>query len=159
MTIYDDKTIARFWSKVDRRGPDECWEWTGSRWPGGYGQLHLSKPRRLRSAHIISYEIHFGPTGDLLVCHRCDNPPCVNPSHLWLGTNDENMADMVAKGRAAGHDQRGSVNANAILSDEDVLEIRRLISLGHYNTVIAVPFGVHHSMISKIRRGKAWTHI
>ncbi len=99
---------VRFWLKVVRLGLDECWVWQGSRIPGskragrqGYGVLAAGSPRRASLyAHRVSWEMHHGsiPQG-LLVLHRCDNPPCVNPAHLYLGTHAENMADMVARGR------------------------------------------------------------
>ena len=91
----------RFWDKVapimDDRG---CWEWTGARTGFGYGKI--GHAGRFLAAHRISWEIHHGdvPEG-LCVLHRCDNPPCVNPKHLWLGTLSDNTCDMHAKGRAA----------------------------------------------------------
>lgn len=96
----DEKTLARFWSKVDRRGDDECWPWTGGAHPRGYGRFTLQHPRTV-AAHRFAWEIANGrefPRG-LNGCHRCDNPPCVNPAHIWPGTQAENLADMYAKGR------------------------------------------------------------
>lgn len=92
---------ARYWSRVVRTGEGECWSWDGST-SRGYGQL--SSPRGRGNApvkaHRVSYEMHYGPipTG-MEVCHRCDNPPCSNPEHLFLGTHADNMRDMGAKGR------------------------------------------------------------
>ena len=92
--------IDRLWQKIDKT--DGCWLWTGGLTTSGYGILYTSKqdkPRR-RLAHRLMYEIEHGPIPDgLFVCHRCDNPPCVNPDHLFLGTASDNMQDMLSKGR------------------------------------------------------------
>lgn len=93
----------RFWKLVKSGNPDECWEWQGSKGKGGYGRFN--KYNRLKNSHIyahkFSYELHNGPVPDgLLVLHKCDNPGCVNPNHLWLGTYRDNCLDMINKGRA-----------------------------------------------------------
>jgi hypothetical protein len=90
------------------------------------------------------------------VCHRCDNPPCCNPDHLWLGTNADNVADKMAKGRQPVQDQRGERNTAAKLTAADVEKIRGMIRAGMTNIAIAARFGVTHQLISRIRRGKAW---
>lgn len=92
-------TEERFWAKVDRRGPDECWPWIGATNNRGYGQFWYGGGQRL--SHRIAWLLLRGPVGDLFVLHRCDNPICVNPAHLFLGTHQDNMQDMVTKGRHA----------------------------------------------------------
>jgi hypothetical protein len=96
---------ARFWSRVAVRQPSDCWEWTGCRTALGYGRFGIGK--RVVKAHRRAWELVNGAIPDgLWVLHKCDNPPCVNPSHLWLGTDAENQHDMSAKGR--NHNTRKS---------------------------------------------------
>src|SRR5690348_4092351 len=91
----------RFNAKVDRSsGPNACWPWTGSVDTGGYGHIR-NESGKMASAHRLAFEIAFGYwPGEMHVLHRCDNPRCVNPSHLFLGTHEQNMLDMASKGRA-----------------------------------------------------------
>jgi hypothetical protein len=93
-----DTTRERFWAKVSRMSPAECWLWTASQNSMGYGKMLVAG--KLQLAHRISWELHIGPVpAGLFVLHRCDTPLCVNPLHLFVGTNADNMRDMKVKGR------------------------------------------------------------
>jgi len=102
----DEKTIARFWAKVQRGGADQCWEWQGYRYPKGYGYIRARGAAiyaHRMAAAIAGYPIELRPgnKSSQCVCHRCDNPPCCNPAHLFVGTTLDNMRDKMAKGRQA----------------------------------------------------------
>jgi len=104
--------LTRFWSRVDRRGPRDCWSWTAGCCTAGYGHFRLGSAstgdRRKELSHRLAYELTKGPIPDgLKVLHECDNPPCCNPAHLFVGTHADNMRDMHAKGR-----QRKQESAN-----------------------------------------------
>lgn len=160
MTALDANTIRRFWANVDKRGPDECWHWRGSFWRGGYGRMKRHGSRYYERATAISYLIHHGrmPNKPFL-CHSCDNPPCVNPTHLWPGTVKDNSDDMHAKKRWRPGVLHGSHNGNAKLDEAAVREIRRMIAGGVTNVAIGRIFGVTDDAISLIRLGKKWAHV
>lgn len=130
--------------------PNGCWVWTGSCSHFGHGQLTINRVRVV--AHRWSYEHHVGPIPDgLFVLHSCDNPPCVNPSHLFLGTHADNMADMAAKGRG----RTGDVVRWQKLSPELHAEIRqRYTGRWGEQTELAREYGVDPSMITYIVRGR-----
>jgi HNH endonuclease len=148
MTLQD-----RFWAKVDKSG--DCWTWTASKLTNGYGQFKSSS-YKLVLAHRQSYEMANGPIPDgMFVCHKCDNPSCVNPEHLFVGTPMENSQDMVAKGRGnAGGPFVGSANGRAVLTEDSVCEIRAL-PLSY--RALAERFGVSKSQIARIKTGLAWS--
>lgn len=120
----------RFWEKVDKRGPDECWVWTRAT-SGEYGEISLGGRGRPISAHRASWLLTCGPIPPgLSVLHSCDNPPCVNPAHLFLGTQADNVADMERKGRARRRAVSGEGHYLATLSDASAEEIRSLYASG-----------------------------
>lgn len=148
------KTIDRFWSKVDRSGGfDSCWVWRGRKLRG-YGKFDYDS--KTVFAHRFSYEQNFGkaPIGKC-VCHSCDNPSCVNPRHLWIGTNQDNVNDKVKKGRSHGA-HKGEKHHKAVLTEAQVLEI---INSTKSQSVLAAQFGVHQVNISLIKRGVIWKHL
>ena len=140
-----------------------CFKYKGSLNHNGYGRFEVTsfnkRPRQRKVfAHRAAYAIHYqiDPL-DNLVCHSCDNPSCINPSHLWLGSFAENMKDMSVKGRSAPQD--GANNHNSKLNENDVYQIKRLIDQGYNNKQIAGVKPVTHSMISCIRLGKSWKNV
>lgn len=143
----------RLLSKITVDDSTGCWNWNKGKDKNGYGQIAYPEAGEYR-AHRVSYLVFVGkiPAGSF-VCHRCDNPSCINPSHLWLGTNDDNMADMVEKRRSA----RRESNPASKLKEADVSEIKRLIAKGGSNRAIAADFGVTHRIVSLIRRGLLWS--
>lgn len=143
----------RFWSKV--RKTDVCWEWRASRTDLGYGKF-VALGEQL--AHRVSWRLHRAtPPGGLLVCHKCDNPSCVRPDHLFLGTAADNVADMVAKRRHSA--ARGERSGAAILTTGQVREIRRRLAEGSPCSELAAVYGVHRSTIHLIAKRRNWAHV
>lgn len=145
----------RFWDKVEKRGPDECWEWQAGTNQSGYGIFRIAE-KKFR-AHRIVYEsankVRLKPNE--YVCHSCDNPGCVNPSHLFLADHDANMQDMVAKGRSP----HGESNGRAQLTAGDVIDIRRKFNSGTPIQEIAEQYPVHQRAVRRAATGKTWTRI
>ena len=146
---YTAKDCERFWSKVDKsHGNNNCWEWLGGKNKQGYGRLNIH--RIIKLAHRISYELAYGTFDpSLSVCHRCDNPGCVNPTHLWLGTRTENNQDRNNKGRTVY--QTGELVGSAKLTDLQVEEILSRFDNGETNRrQLAREYGVSHQRIRVI---------
>jgi hypothetical protein len=136
-------------------GPDACWPWTAST-NTGYGQMTWKrKPDR---AHRLMWVLHHGPIppDKPHILHRCDNPPCCNPAHLWAGTNADNIADMVAKKRARGGGQRGEDSGNAKLT---LIQVRAIRAATGMQRDTAKRFGVSLSTVNSILRGRNWRHL
>lgn len=144
---YYCRQECQFWSKVDKSG--ECWLWTAGGHKFGYGEFRIG--RTLVRAHRYSYEIHKGeiPEG-LGINHTCDNPKCVNPEHLYAGTQKDNLNDALSRGRFS----------NRLLTKEQVLEIKTLLSSTSINPhQISKLYKVYPTTIYDIRDGRTWTHL
>ena len=152
-------TEEKFWLRVDKTpgfGRDgDCWKWTGSKDENGYGKMRFGRQFKEIRASRYSYELHKEPLGELLACHTCDNPPCVNPDHLFAGTYRDNLYDMIAKGRYRGA-PRGSLNKISKLTEIQVLEIKRLMTEGVSQNTLARQFGVSRSCIADSAQKKKW---
>jgi len=162
---------TRFWSRVNRRGPDECWPFLGKvNAGGGHGMFHecVRQPNgtyRQLLAHRVAYQLHHGADpGERCVCHRCDNPPCCNPAHLFLGTNKDNVHDARAKGRMCV----GEANGHATLTAAQVAEIRAALASAPRSSggarlawgvldELAKRYGVSRHAISDIHNGRSWS--
>jgi hypothetical protein len=171
MPIKSKSTDAeKFWSRVNKNGPNGCWEWTRST-VRGYGQLRVSN--KYFRAHRYSWFIHNGeiPLG-LCVCHHCDNPKCVNPSHLFLGTVKDNADDCVKKGRnkpprGDSHYFRrqpekvpiGEMHHAGKLKESDIYKIFEMKHAGFLNTESAKFFNVSKQLIGHILSRKIWKHV
>lgn len=134
---------------------DSCIIFTGAKDKDGYGKI--KRGGKCLKAHRYAYSEKNGPIPkDMIVCHSCDNPSCINTDHLFLGTNKDNSDDKISKGRDRYAVQNGQKNGNAKLTENDVSEIRKLISEGITNKKIAEIFNVSQQNISIIKHKKSW---
>jgi len=160
---YSEDILKRFWSKVDVKKLDDgtddldaCMEWTTGCFIDGYGQFWVNR-MNVRS-HRFIWECYNGPIPkDLQVLHSCDNPSCVNPKHLWIGTNQENTQDRHDKGRSA----KGSSIGCSVLKEKDIVNILENINNGYYNKIkdILDNHSVSRTNINRILKGDGWSHV
>ena len=157
-TTADPFLVARFMGFVDQAGGDGCWIWAGIMNSNGYGRFSWKNKHRL--AHRFSYGLFYGdiPTGRC-VCHTCDNRRCVNPDHLWLGTQSENLKDASQKGRMYRPNTCGARNGNTTLTERDVLAIREMHQAGQRQFRIAQLFSVSPSTVSNIIKRETWKDV
>lgn len=143
-TLKNGVLLDKFWKKVLKRSPKDCWEWIGAKNSNGYGHMTINK--KTKSSHRLSWEIEHGtiPEG-LCVLHKCDNRKCVNPNHLFLGTNADNTKDMFSKNRQ--NSRKGEYNPQCKLLDSEIIEIRRRAILGECKKTIAGDFNISHFYI------------
>jgi hypothetical protein len=156
--------MARFWQRVDRNGPvpphaphlGGCWIWTGEKSVPGYGYLSSGRKSKKVIASRLSFAIHCGRWPEPCCLHRCDNPSCVNPAHLFEGTIADNNRDMWSKGRGTNSPRKGEDHHKAKLTEEAVMEIRATPAR---TRELAVRFGVSVSTIKRARNGQRWRHV
>jgi len=149
--------VKRYWPKVQVKGPNECWPWIAARDLKGYGCFNWNGKNN--HAHRFAWILQYGQIPVGLHClHRCDNPACQNFRHLFLGTNDDNIADKMKKGRHRG--ARGEHSGSAKLRAEQVMSIRWEWEYEHTpQAILAKKYGVHEGHISMIVTGKTWKHL
>lgn len=153
--------IARFWTKAKvLEGLDACWEWQAGLLGNGYGQFKLNGAPTY--AHRIAWELTNGPVPERRnVLHRCDNKLCINPAHLFIGTQKENVADAIEKGRREPiiESRRGEKSNWAKVTEKEVLEIREMGRRGYSQRVIGEKFGISRPAVNLIINRKNWKHI
>lgn len=157
-----DQIVEDFWRRVKKGQENECWEWQAGKNgppPKNYGIMWVNGKKW--KTHVFAYTISFGLTNGLFVCHKCDNPPCCNPNHLFLGTCLDNTMDMISKGRKVS--ERGEDRYNSTLTEDDIREIRRRYKYHTYGpdsgSALAREFGVGPTMISAIIHRRRWKHV
>jgi hypothetical protein len=143
------KDLLRFESKFTKGAPEECWLWETSISTNGYGRFSIGKTNV--AAHRFSYLAYYGelPKG-MSVCHKCDNRKCVNPTHLFLGTQADNMKDMSSKGRANNGGEQTKLNF------DQVVEIREKVFSGLKQKEVAAEYDIHPTNVSKIMNNVSW---
>ena len=151
-----NKQLNNFWKKVNKNAPNNCWEWTASLDSKFYGQFRLNGKNIL--AHRLSWIILVGLIPDnLCVLHKCDNTKCINPDHLWLGTQQDNIKDMFKKGRAKS--RIGESNPACKLTTKQVLCIKALLKNGDKLSNVAKLYNINRCTVADIKYGRSWTSV
>ena len=148
------QTESRYWSMVDKKGQNDCWNWTGASSEYGHGMFRFDD--KTGYAHRYGARLAGMDIDDVMVRHLCHNPGCQNPAHLTTGTQKDNMGDCVSADRHA----RGDRNGQAVFNDETVLLLRALYNTGDYSLrYLATGFGVSYEGMRKAINGKNWKHL
>lgn len=164
--IKEMTILGRFKHKMGIKNQNSCIEYMGEKSSDGYGKFYTSK-KIYTMAHRMAYELFIGniPKG-MLVCHKCDNPSCINPEHLWLGTHHDNMQDMADKGRHPNKkgiplsiDNKGSKHVLAKLNEDSVKNIKIKLANGIKGSVLAREYNVVDQTIYEIKNGRNWKHV
>lgn len=153
--------IEDFWSFVDQRAPHECWPWLRGTSSLGYGKLVLGRGDEKEPwlAHRVAWWLSRGERPKECVLHRCDNPICCNPRHLYEGTRGDNNRDRDARGRNGGHKIAGERHVHAKLTDARVLDARKRYANGEECKALAEEFGVSFSCLWSAIQGRTWKHL
>jgi len=154
--MITDTLVKRFWSRIDKNGENGCWIWTRGKHKFGYGRINYGGT--IYTAHRLAWEIAKGKIPDgMFVCHHCDNPPCCNPKHLFIGTPKDNMQDAAQKGRARNNPHYGEEHHSNKLTWEKVDRIRFLWETHqHTRSELGRMFGVTHQQVQNIIDHKHW---
>jgi DNA-binding XRE family transcriptional regulator len=155
-TVIQDKEELRerFETKYNKKFDDQCWNWVAGKSGNGYGMIKIAGKNRL--AHRVSYLLYKSEDLDNNVLHTCDNRACVNPNHLYLGDQKDNLRDAVERGRL---DFQGEKNKRAKLTKEDVKEVRKMLDNGMTQREVGDNFGVSRGCIADIDQGRSWSHV
>lgn len=157
-SLDDNDYIERFWRKVSIESLDGCWNWMAHKNHDGYGvsKLKINGKWSVIFAHRVSYYLYYGVfiEGDNRCLHKCDNPSCVNPNHLFIGTQGDNVRDMHSKNRQVT--PKGSASGMSKLNESQVIEIKEMLEMGVSAKHISEKFGVCKNNIYSIKNGKTW---
>ena len=171
--VFPRRSLAiTFWEKVNKDGPTQphmdtpCWEWTGSHVAGPFPYGLCGGRGNIRRSHRVSWQMENGPIPEgMEICHRCDNPPCVRPDHLFPGTQKENIADSIDKGRFNTQRERysqdyiGEGNPSAKITQADVIAIRELLMNKRPQRLVAKMFSISKTQVARIGNRKSWQSI
>lgn len=158
--LTHEEFVQRFWNRVDVRGPNECWVWLGSVCGSKSIYGNVAYHGRLQKSHRVAYELMHGliPKG-MCACHHCDNRLCCNPSHIFIGTQKDNVRDMMQKGRDGHGVLRGEESPVSKYTSRQAMQVKRLRLKGVSQKQIAVRTGVSKTAVGAICQGRVWRHV